>query len=199
MTTPCEILGYKVGQKFKLIEDVGFIDLKKGDIVELYNDDGTASPKFISECRSRKFFLNLGRIKPITNQERADCPEHYDNIIQPWEYMQSCMSPEEFRGYMRGNVLKYISRYTKKDGIKDLKKCKDYLEELIEFEKGMLMDSYFYERLYKLYSNNYVVKAAVSVDYDDPHLWTDPVNGYWIENEPKRVRDSSKHIVEETK
>lgn len=138
MSTPCEERGYKVGQKFKLIEDVGFINLKKGDIVELCNDDGTTSPKFISECRSRKFFLNLWRIKPITNQEKADCPIHYDNLIQPWEYMESCMSPEEFRGYLRGNVIKYISRYTKKDGIKDLKKCKDYLEELIEFEKGML-------------------------------------------------------------
>lgn len=67
-----------------------------------------------------------------------NCPKHYDNIIQPWEYMQSCMSPEEFRGYLRGNVIKYISRYIKKDGIKDLDKAKDYLEELIEFEKGML-------------------------------------------------------------
>lgn len=61
------------------------------------------------------------------------------------------------------------------------------------------MNNYFYERLYKLYRNDYVVKAAVSVDYDDPHLWTDPVNGYWIEHEPKRIRASSKHIVEETK
>lgn len=67
-----------------------------------------------------------------------NCPKHYDNIIQPWEYMQSCMSPEEFRGYLRGNVIKYISRYIKKDGIKDLDKAKHYLEELIEFEKGML-------------------------------------------------------------
>lgn len=67
-----------------------------------------------------------------------NCPEHYDNTIQPWEYMQSCGTAEEYRGYLRWNVLKYISRYTKKDGIKDLKKCKDYLEELIEFEKGML-------------------------------------------------------------
>lgn len=61
------------------------------------------------------------------------------------------------------------------------------------------MEGDFYERLYKLYSNDYVVKAAVSVDYDDPHLWTDPVNGYWIEHEPKRVRAGSKHILEETK
>lgn len=138
MPTLCETLGYKVGQKFELVNDVGFMGLKKGDIVELYNDDGTAAPKFSSECRSRQFFLNLGKVKPITNQERVDCPEHYDNPIQPWEYMQSCGTAEEYRGYLRWNVLKYISRYTKKDGIKDLKKCKDYLEELIEFEKGML-------------------------------------------------------------
>lgn len=138
MSTPCETLGYKVGQKFELLEDVGFLGLKKGTIVKLYNDDGTTAPAFTSECRLNRFFLNLGRIKPITNQEKADCPLHYNNIIQPWEYMQSCMSPEEFRGYLRGNVIKYISRYTKKDGIKDLNKAKHYLEELIKFEQGML-------------------------------------------------------------
>lgn len=66
------------------------------------------------------------------------CPPHYNNTIQPWEYMHSCMAPEEYRGYLRGNVIKYISRYTKKGGIIDLNKAQDYLEELIKHEKRML-------------------------------------------------------------
>lgn len=75
--------------------------------------------------------------KPLY-RETAACPPHYNNTIQPWEYMQSCMSPGEFRGYLRGNVIKYISRYTKKGGITDLNKAQDYLEELIKHEKRML-------------------------------------------------------------
>lgn len=75
--------------------------------------------------------------KPLY-RETDICPPHYNNIIQPWEYMQSCMTSKEYRGYLRGNVIKYISRYLKKDGVKDLNKAKHYLEELIKHEEGML-------------------------------------------------------------
>ena len=34
-----------------------------------------------------------------------------------------------------GNVTKYVERYRKKDGVKDLEKAKHYLEKLIELEK----------------------------------------------------------------
>lgn len=42
--TPCEQLGYKVGDKFVVLE--GCATLVKGTIVELFKDDGTTSPLF---------------------------------------------------------------------------------------------------------------------------------------------------------
>ncbi len=49
-----------------------------------------------------------------------------------------------------------------------------------------------FERLYKKFiqfeTNFPKVYSAMADDYDDPVLWTEPENGYWIENEPKEVK-----------
>lgn len=37
--------------------------------------------------------------------------------------------------FMQGNVIKYVTRYKKKNGVEDLEKAKEYIERLIEFEK----------------------------------------------------------------
>lgn len=61
---------------------------------------------------------------------------HYSSQkIQPIVYMMDTMTPEQFKGYLKGNVIKYISRYQRKNGIEDLEKAKVYLSWLIEFEK----------------------------------------------------------------
>lgn len=58
---------------------------------------------------------------------------HYvDKKIQPWDFMQAVMSEEQFEGYLRGNVIKYIARYPDKGGRVDLEKCRHYLDKLIE-------------------------------------------------------------------
>lgn len=58
---------------------------------------------------------------------------HYvDKKIQPWDFMQAVMSEEQFEGYLRGNVIKYIARYPDKGGQVDLEKCRHYLDKLIE-------------------------------------------------------------------
>lgn len=64
--------------------------------------------------------------------------DHYrSKTIQPWTAMESWMTPEEFEGYLRGNVIKYIARYKDKDGLKDVYKARHYLERLTEhLERG---------------------------------------------------------------
>lgn len=62
-------------------------------------------------------------------------PTHYGGDIQPLELMQSQMSKEEFQGFLKGNVIKYVSRAGKKFGsseIEDLSKAKRYLDWLIQ-------------------------------------------------------------------
>lgn len=62
---------------------------------------------------------------------------HYVNKkIQPWDAMQAWMSAEAFRGYLQGNVIKYVARYRDKGGIDDLRKAAHYLQRLIEEESN---------------------------------------------------------------
>jgi hypothetical protein len=58
---------------------------------------------------------------------------HYINKpVQPWAAMEAWMTGEEFTGYLRGNVIKYMARCNDKGGVEDLKKARHYLDKLIE-------------------------------------------------------------------
>lgn len=59
---------------------------------------------------------------------------HYaSKKIQPWDSMEAWMSREEFAGFLRGNVIKYIARCQDKGKVEDLKKAARYLDKLINF------------------------------------------------------------------
>lgn len=64
----------------------------------------------------------------------VNSPDHYTSGgIETIAYLQAKLTPEEFRGYMKGNVLKYLSRSGKKsDEVEDLKKAQWYLNKLID-------------------------------------------------------------------
>lgn len=60
-------------------------------------------------------------------------PSHYVfGGIETIEYLKAKLTPEEYRGFLKGNVLKYVSREAEKNGLEDLKKAKWYLDKLIE-------------------------------------------------------------------
>lgn len=52
-----------------------------------------------------------------------------------WYYSQGLLSAEELKGFIKGNIIKYITRYQGKNGIEDLKKAETYLQELIRLEQ----------------------------------------------------------------
>ncbi len=57
-----------------------------------------------------------------------ETPKHYQGAIQPIEFMRSCLTKEEFIGFCKGNVIKYIARAGKKgDAGQDVAKARDYL------------------------------------------------------------------------
>jgi hypothetical protein len=59
---------------------------------------------------------------------------HYEDLpIQPFDIMKANFKKEEYEGYLRGNVIKYLLRYQTKNGVEDLKKASHYLDELITF------------------------------------------------------------------
>lgn len=70
----------------------------------------------------------------MVEQDVANLPHYAELKIQPIEYMRANFSKEEFRGYLVGSVLKYISRFERKNGVEDLEKAKVFLCWLIESE-----------------------------------------------------------------
>ena len=64
--------------------------------------------------------------------DAVNAPSHYVGKIELIDYLRDKLTPEEFTGFCMGNVLKYSSRWRKKDGIQDLKKARVYLNWAIE-------------------------------------------------------------------
>jgi hypothetical protein len=55
---------------------------------------------------------------------------HYKDMpIQPVEFIYA-----NALGYFEGNVIKYVSRWRKKNGVADLEKARHYIDLLIELE-----------------------------------------------------------------
>lgn len=67
-------------------------------------------------------------------------PAHYaDKEIEVIDYIKDTLTPEEYQGYCIGNVIKYISRYRKKNGLEDLLKAETYLKwAIVNYEKMKL-------------------------------------------------------------
>jgi hypothetical protein len=66
-------------------------------------------------------------------------PNHYTDgrNIEVIDYIKDTLTTEQYTGYCLGNVIKYISRYRKKNGVEDLLKARVYLDWLIEVEDGI--------------------------------------------------------------
>ena len=60
-------------------------------------------------------------------------PDHYNKgAIEAIEAIKASMHPQEYKGYLKGNCLKYLWRYEYKNGVEDLRKARVYLEWLIK-------------------------------------------------------------------
>ena len=62
-------------------------------------------------------------------------PDHYGGEIECIQAIKASMSTQQFVGFLKGNVMKYVWRFDRKNGVEDLEKAKVYLEWLIEEQK----------------------------------------------------------------
>ena len=46
--------------------------------------------------------------------------------------MKAALTPEEYRGFLKGNIIKYISRAEEKGGLADYQKALVYVQWLVE-------------------------------------------------------------------
>lgn len=62
---------------------------------------------------------------PVSN------PDHYQGEIECIDAIQAALTAEEFRGFCKGNVLKYVWRERRKGGDESLRKAMWYLSRLL--------------------------------------------------------------------
>lgn len=81
----------------------------------------------------------LGRIgsenwrTPVSALTRQVGGDHYKNMkVQPWEALEAWLTPEEYRGYMKGTAIAYLAREQSKGSLEDVAKAVHTLERMLE-------------------------------------------------------------------
>lgn len=73
---------------------------------------------------------------PVLQGDNVNHPPHYtDGGIECIEAIEAALTAEEFRGYCKGNLMKYNWRERMKGGTESLKKAQWYLDRLIQFDE----------------------------------------------------------------
>ena len=68
--------------------------------------------------------------------ENVNHPTHYtQGGIECIEAIKASMTPAEYEGYLKGNIIKYLWRWRNKGGVESLCKGKWYLNKLIESQE----------------------------------------------------------------
>lgn len=102
-----------------------FADLEKDGIPKETYDSHFFTDKQVKSIRD--FF---GRKKPNID-DAVRSPKHYKLPglnIESIDVLRSVLTPEEFKGFCRGNALKYLIRAGKKDSeLQDIKKAGVYI------------------------------------------------------------------------
>jgi hypothetical protein len=72
---------------------------------------------------------------PVIQADEVNHPPHYTDggAVECIEAIESQLTKEEYRGYMKGNIAKYIWRERHKGELQSLKKAQWYLDRLIQF------------------------------------------------------------------
>lgn len=79
--------------------------------------------------------MTYGTIQTMGEFDNVNRPSHYaSGDIECIDAIRAQMSKEEYQGYLRGNVVKYMWRWRDKGGVESLRKAKWYLERLIASE-----------------------------------------------------------------
>ena len=74
--------------------------------------------------------------RPELKPDLVNHPPHYaDGEIECIEAIEAQLTFEEYRGFMKGNIAKYLWRERQKGGTESLKKARWYLDLLIELDE----------------------------------------------------------------
>ena len=81
--------------------------------------------------------MSIDNVSPVewdSLRKTVEQPDHYNKgAIEAIEAIKASMPEHEFKGYLKGNALKYLWRYDYKGKpVEDLRKCRWYIDRLIK-------------------------------------------------------------------
>lgn len=100
------------------------------------DDETTTEPCSVSKdyCIGQAT-LHVGPRNPP--DDPVNHPDHYTfGGIECIEALGASMSPEAFKGYLKGSCMAYVWRYEHKGGLTDIEKAVWYLEKLVSVLKA---------------------------------------------------------------
>lgn len=129
---------FKVGDRVKLTDN-DYYHAEFGSLGTIIRDDGDEAP-LIKWDNKGEWYCNEDRLEihcePSESDSIVHSPTHYtQGEIETIDYIKDTLTPEEFKGYIKGNVIKYISRELLKGKEVDLQKAEWYLHYLNTGEK----------------------------------------------------------------
>ena len=128
----------------KVLKDAGFVE----ESIEHFKDTNQLAA-MLEKVKKEKAIIrgpnefnctqqDPDRVREASKKadERQVGGDHYKKMaVQPWDVMEAVLTPEEFRGFLKGNIIKYSMRQGKKDGAdEDEGKALHYMQKLEEIE-----------------------------------------------------------------
>jgi hypothetical protein len=132
---------FKVGDLVKVVGPIGSARGsigEEGKIISVLNEGYLAHCKdrltdYKGICYTVNGWLYSEDALELIGGDNVESPSHYgQGKIECIEYIRDFLTKEEYIGYLRGNIAKYMHRWRYKNGEEDLKKARWYLEELIK-------------------------------------------------------------------
>lgn len=111
-------------------EEKGILDYAES--IEVFTEESR-------RCLEMYDYMRIPEIKAPekleVNKELVNHPEHYNggSDYECYKVLKNWLTPEQYKGFLLGNSLKYLCRLGKKDNpVQEIKKSKWYEEKLIE-------------------------------------------------------------------
>ena len=123
-----------------------YFGLTKDKIYDVVKKDWT-SYRIVNDLGKTRDYPNaLFEVVPTDEMTKPNINDILDNVEHPSHYcrggiecidaIEASLGKDEFTGFLRGNIIKYVWRYKDKNGLEDLKKAQWYLNKLIEVVKN---------------------------------------------------------------
>jgi len=87
-----------------------------------------AAPPAAAPAPTPASLARLGRL----DEDQVGGSHYRDMDVTPWQFLESALTPEEMRGYLKGEVIVYLARERQKGGREDMRKAAHTLAKLLE-------------------------------------------------------------------